>query len=235
MALLTANKLCSFAKNIKSSDATRFILRRISSPRTGIGNTFNSRAFIRDFANKSTNKNVANKSEKISILQWIIVGSGIVVAAKYSLYVRTAKCESVKVEIITPPQNEEIAKENVAVVFPWIQFFHLVMPYIIYLTVAIVTAMGVAMFNTKIGIEIGSLVNVLSSNLPGNRGDASGTSYLAQIKEPAMNILKYYVSHACLTFSYIYSLAIVGRILLITFSFSHLLDKYHSIFFFLLR
>ena len=210
MALLAANKLCSFAKKFKSSDATRFILRKIYSPRTGTGKSFSSR--VRDFANQSTNRNMSNKSEKISIIQWIVVGSGIVVAAKYSLYVRTAKCESVKVvEIVTPTQKAENSKENVAVVFPWIQFFHLVMPYIIYLTVAIVTAMGVAMFNTKIGIEIGSLVNVLSSNLPGNRGDASGTSYLTQIKEPALNILKYYVSHACLTFSYIYSLAIVGR------------------------
>ena len=67
--------------------------------------------------------------------------------------------------------------------------------------------------NTKIGTGIGCLVNILSANLPTSSGggnEAAG-NFMTQIKEPVCNIVKYYVSHAVLTFTYIYTLAKVGE------------------------
>ena len=57
------------------------------------------------------------------------------------------------------------------------------------------------------------MVNILSANLPTSTGgdnEAVGT-FMTQIKEPVCNIVKYYVSHAVLTFTYIYTLAKVGE------------------------
>merc|ERR1711962_1219973 len=65
---------------------------------------------------------------------------------------------------------------------------------------------------TKIGIAIGSIVNVVSSNLPQNEEIASGaSSFMQQIKGPAVHLIKLYLLHCTCTFSYIYSLAIVGE------------------------
>ena len=106
----------------------------------------------------------------------------------------------------------EVTQSNTS--FPWSQFLSSLWPHIITLTIAIVTAMGVAILNTKIGVSIGSIVNVLSANLPnavGSDGSSPGNSFINQIKEPAVKIMKYYLSHAALTFAYIYSLSIVGK------------------------
>ena len=67
----------------------------------------------------------------------------------------------------------------------------------------------------KIGIAIGSLVNVVSSNISQNDEALTGAStYMQQIKGPAMNLIKLYLLHCTCTFSYIYSLAIVGNVCL---------------------
>ena len=144
--------------------------------------------------------------------QWLIAGS-LVVSGKVLFDWRTVKCEA----RISPPIpitiSEKTLKEEAT--FPWWQFFsEYLWPHIIALSMAVVTAFAVAILNTKIGVGIGSIVNVVSANLGGDR--ASGgvpidtNSFIQQIKEPALNVIKLYVSHAAMTFSYIYSLALVG-------------------------
>ena len=57
-------------------------------------------------------------------------------------------------------------------------------------------------------------MNVVSSNIPQNDEALIGAStYMQQIKGPAMNLIKLYLLHCTCTFSYIYSLAIVGNVL----------------------
>ena len=59
-------------------------------------------------------------------------------------------------------------------------------------------------------VSIGSLVNVVSANLPESPSLSSET-FIQQIKQPTLDILKLYFGHAAMTFSTIFSLSIVGE------------------------
>ena len=134
--------------------------------------------------------------------QWIVSG-GIVITGKFCLDLKTAKCETKTVQIETTTEDRKTA-------FPWWQFItEYLWPHIVALTIAIISAFAVAILNTKIGHGIGALVNVVSANL--GQGSSSSETFIQQIKEPAWNIIKLYSSHALMTFSYIYSLAVVGN------------------------
>lgn len=147
------------------------------------------------------------KKEKSLILEWTLAG-GAVITTKFIFDFRIAACDS---QIPSKPvlivENELLAKESP---FPWLQFLTYLWPHIIALTVAICSAFAVAILNTKIGVGIGSIVNVVSANLPQTSSSGDG-SFIQQIKEPAIKVVKLYLSHAVMTFSYIYSLALVGR------------------------
>ena len=148
-------------------------------------------------------------------LQWILAG-GVVVSAKIALDSKIAKCEA-RVEsplpVLEKIQDTQSNTELKEVSIPWHQLLNYILPHIVSLAVAVAAALTAAVVNTKIGIAIGSIVNVVSSNLPQNEGVASGaSSFMQQIKGPAVHLIKLYLLHCTCTFSYIYSLAIVGNI-----------------------
>lgn len=157
---------------------------------------------------KTTIKTNAGQKAFSTSLQWILAG-GTVLTAKVFLGFDKAFCESrVNTAVILEKKSQKSPAESQ---FPWLQFLKYLWPYILSLTIAIASALAVAVLNTKIGVGIGSLINVVSANLPQGNSPSDSSSFIQQIKEPAMRIIKLYVSHAIMTFSYIYSLSIVGK------------------------
>lgn len=153
-------------------------------------------------------KNSGSRQTSTTV-QWIIAGGGIV-TAKLLFDLKIAKCEARVEEPLTlqkTPENLETVAVDSS--FPWTQFLMHLLPHAVALSIALVTAVAVAIMNTQIGLSIGSLVNVLSNNLPSTGG--SGQSFFQQVKEPAVKLAKLYASHALMTFAYIYSLAVVGE------------------------
>ena len=148
-------------------------------------------------------------------LQWILAG-GVVVSARIAIdSTNVAKCEA---RIQSPPlQSTTVSvqevKDGTTTSLPWNQLLNYILPHILSLAVAVAAALMVAVVNTKIGIAIGSLVNVVSSNIHQSREVMAETtsSFMEQIRSPAINLIKLYLLHATCTFSYIYSLAIVGE------------------------
>ena len=145
-------------------------------------------------------------------LQWVLAG-GVVVSAKIAFDSNIAKCEAK----IQPPlllsTNTSVQEVKDGTALPWSQLCQYILPHILSLVVAVSAALMVAIVNTKIGIAIGSLVNVVSSNIHQSREIIEDTtsSFMQQIRSPAINLIKLYLLHATCTFSYIYSLAIVGE------------------------
>ena len=156
------------------------------------------------------------RKPKESKIQWALAASGVTFT-KLVFDCKIAKCQVInsKAKDDGMPINNSVPEEQKEKDFPWIQFLTYIWPHIFALTVAIVSALAVAILNTKIGISIGSLVNVVSSNLPAQSSLPNisnlSESFLQQIKKPSLDILKLYISHAAMTFSYIYSLSIVGE------------------------
>jgi ATP-binding cassette subfamily B (MDR/TAP) protein 8 len=62
---------------------------------------------------------------------------------------------------------------------------------------------------------LGDIVNVVAefarSDPAGGSSDAAVQSFLAQIRDPALHMVKLYVAQSALTFAYIYSLSCVGE------------------------
>lgn len=136
-------------------------------------------------------------------LQWVVTGCGVL-SCKVLFNLNSARCEA-RVE----PAQIIATTDQDSAPFPWVQFLKSLLPHIIALSIALATAVIVAVMNTKIGVSIGSLVNVLSANLPSG-GTSSGQTFYQQVKDPAVRIVKLYATHAAMTFAYIYSLAVVG-------------------------
>ena len=151
----------------------------------------------------------SNISSKI---QWFLAASGVTFT-KLVFDCNTAKCQVVhsSKEANVNLQSSISIQNEKDVSFPWMQFFTYLWPHIFALSVAVISAFAVAVLNTKIGISIGSLVNVVSANLPQASNLPSSESFLQQIRKPSLDVLKLYISHAAMTFSYIYSLSIVGK------------------------
>lgn len=89
---------------------------------------------------------------------------------------------------------------------PWLEFFKLLLPEILFLLGAIVSAIAVAIVNIKIPLILGDLVNVVSKHATENVH-----KYLAEIAKPATSLLSMYGIQALLTTFYITMLSIVGE------------------------
>ena len=57
---------------------------------------------------------------------------------------------------------------------------------------------------------LGDIVNVVARSGDAPAGDGTVDRFLSQIKEPALQMVKFYVAQSVLTFAYIYSLSCVG-------------------------
>jgi hypothetical protein len=159
---------------------------------------------IKRYASRNVALTRPTKSLSTTI-QWTIAGCGVL-TVRCLFDHKTAKCE---VHVQAPASVKD---ETTSAAFPWLQFFGTLWPHVMALTIAIVTALAVAILNTNIGVTIGKLVNVLSAHLPAvGAQESSGQSFMEQVRGPAYQIVKLYASHAAMTFAYIYSLSIVGK------------------------
>ena len=71
-----------------------------------------------------------------------------------------------------------------------------------------------AILNIQIPQNLGAIVNVVSEFISSNREEARRTvdDFIAAIREPGIKMLKLYAAQAVMTFTYIYSLACVGKV-----------------------
>ena len=58
---------------------------------------------------------------------------------------------------------------------------------------------------------LGDIVNVVSRSGEATAGTEAVERFLAQIKEPVLQMVKLYVAQSAMTFAYIYSLSCVGE------------------------
>ncbi len=147
----------------------------------------------------------------VKIFQWTLAG-GAALTIRQLCFQKVTRCE---VNVVQPPTTVSTTPSPAATSpFPWSQFLRALLPHILSLIVAVVSATAVAILNTKIGLSIGSIVNVLSTHLPGSGSqdsNAAAVDFIEQIKKPAWDVVKVYAAHAAMTFTYIYSLAILGK------------------------
>ena len=96
---------------------------------------------------KRLQHNVISKCQKTSgkhTIQWIIASGGILTTKL--LFLPIAKCES-EAKIVHAADLgtlDNLDVETTKTTFPWIQFLSLLWPHIVSLSIAIVSAMGVA-------------------------------------------------------------------------------------------
>lgn len=68
-----------------------------------------------------------------------------------------------------------------------------------------------AIFFLQIPQLLGDIVNVVARSGQATAGREAVERFLAQIKEPALLMVKMYVAQSAMTFAYIYSLSCVGE------------------------
>ncbi|ELU02451.1 hypothetical protein CAPTEDRAFT_155008 [Capitella teleta] len=100
--------------------------------------------------------------------------------------------------------DEESSGEEVQ--FPWKEFFALVWPDIWCLVGAIISALAVAFINIQIPLQLGQVVNVLSSYTSETVGN-----FLEDIKKPATRLITLYGIQGVLSFAYISLLGAIGE------------------------
>ncbi|NXD98415.1 ABCB8 protein, partial [Chaetorhynchus papuensis] len=90
--------------------------------------------------------------------------------------------------------------------FDWPLFWTFLRPQLLALTAAVVLALGAALLNVRIPVLLGQLVNVVARCA---RGHVS--TYLREVRRPALRLLTVYCLQGLLTFGYIALLARVGE------------------------
>ena len=68
-----------------------------------------------------------------------------------------------------------------------------------------------AYFSLQIPQLLGDIVNVVARGGEATAGAEAVERFLAQIKEPALQMVKLYLAQSAMTFAYIYSLSCVGE------------------------
>nr|APD26531.1 ATP-binding cassette transporter subfamily B member 8 protein [Brachionus koreanus] len=89
--------------------------------------------------------------------------------------------------------------------FDWIEFLKLVWNEKFYFFAATISAFLVAVLNIQIPQDLGNLINSVYDMLKSNE-----TNYESLYK-PAFNLIKLYIAQSVFTFSYIYTLGIMGE------------------------
>ncbi|XP_064600276.1 mitochondrial potassium channel ATP-binding subunit-like isoform X2 [Liolophura sinensis] len=106
----------------------------------------------------------------------------------------------------TPSRLLDDLEEKEEPPFCWREFFKLLLPDIWYLIAAIISALGVALVNVRIPLLLGDVVNVVSKFTV-----ETATSFMDDIKIPALHLIAYYGIQGALTFSYISFLSVLGE------------------------
>jgi len=131
---------------------------------------------------------------------------GLAPVAVQSQHVKEGRTLNAPIRV-APPEDEKSPEAK----FDWLQFFRLLLPHFAHLLAAVATALAVAMLNIKIPQLLGDIVNVVARSGEATTGTEAVELFLAQIKEPALQMVKLYVAQSAMTFAYIYSLSCVGE------------------------
>ncbi|KAM4686644.1 mitochondrial potassium channel ATP-binding subunit isoform 2-T2 [Amazona ochrocephala] len=118
-----------------------------------------------------------------------------------------AHCQEATVPAVpTIPAVREPAQPRPEPTFDWPVFWTFLRPQLLALSAAVVLALGAALLNVRIPVLLGQLVNVVAHCA---RGHIS--SYLHEVRRPALRLLTVYCLQGLLTFGYIALLARVGE------------------------
>ncbi|XP_033924353.1 mitochondrial potassium channel ATP-binding subunit [Melopsittacus undulatus] len=118
-----------------------------------------------------------------------------------------ARCQEATVPVgPTVPAVPEPVQPRPEPTFNWPVFWTFLRPQLLVLSAAVVLALGAALLNVRIPVLLGQLVNVVAHCA---RGHIS--SYLQEVRRPALRLLAVYCLQGLLTFGYIALLARVGE------------------------
>ncbi|KAF8796027.1 Mitochondrial potassium channel ATP-binding like protein [Argiope bruennichi] len=95
--------------------------------------------------------------------------------------------------------------------FDWKRFYKIVKAEIVYILLAVVSALIVALLNIKIPILLGDMVNVVSSFLSDNGYEKDAATFFSELREPAIQLVYMYLAQSLFTFAYISILSVSGE------------------------
>uniref|UniRef100_A0A8C3NTU7 Mitochondrial potassium channel ATP-binding subunit n=1 Tax=Cyanoderma ruficeps TaxID=181631 RepID=A0A8C3NTU7_9PASS len=116
-----------------------------------------------------------------------------------------AHCQEATVPAV-PPAAPEPPESPPEPPFDWPLFWTFLRPQLLALSAAVVLALGAALLNVRIPVLLGQLVNVVARCA---RGHVS--TYLREVRRPALRLLAVYCLQGLMTFGYIALLARVGE------------------------
>ncbi|CAL1270222.1 unnamed protein product [Larinioides sclopetarius] len=95
--------------------------------------------------------------------------------------------------------------------FDWKKFYSIVKNEIVYILLAVLSALVVALLNIKIPIALGDMVNVVSSFLNDNGYEKDAVTFFSELREPAIQLVYMYLAQSLFTFAYISILSVSGE------------------------
>ncbi|XP_047474458.1 mitochondrial potassium channel ATP-binding subunit-like isoform X2 [Penaeus chinensis] len=151
----------------------------------------------------------------LTVLLRLGLGGGTLIGIKGLLTPVTADCKAspptpaVVAEIHDRLHGAGQAEEDKDPPFDWLYFWHLLKPQLHYFLAAMGSALIVSLANIQIPLLLGEIVNVVA-RFTGEHTE-EGNSYIKEITDPTLKIIKFYVAQAIFTFSYIAFLTRMGE------------------------
>lgn len=156
-----------------------------------------------------------DRGNKTSVILKLVLGGGTLYGVKTLNLSHIAHCEAV----VSPPLEQvpshsrtDGAQENVDEEdppFDWAFFWDLLWPQLHYFIAAMGSALVVALCNIQIPVSLGSIVNVVAQLT--QQAVDQRESFMKEIADPALKLLKLYAVQAVFTFSYITFLTRMGE------------------------
>ncbi|CAL4122991.1 unnamed protein product [Meganyctiphanes norvegica] len=151
---------------------------------------------------------------RTSVILKLLLGGGTIYGLKTLSLSTVAYCEAVKTATLEPPSHSRTdgTQENVDEEdppFDWLFFWKLLQPQLHFFIAAMGSALVVALCNIQIPISLGSIVNVVAQLA--QETSNQGESFMKEVANPALKLLKLYLVQAIFTFSYITFLTRMGE------------------------
>ncbi|XP_064105402.1 mitochondrial potassium channel ATP-binding subunit-like [Macrobrachium nipponense] len=207
------------AKVSRTHTSLRQRLRHISCqwshPILGELKLFNLKPVLQKYGIQSLKrKGTSKEGSSLSFLLRLSIGGGSLIGVKglssqFIVECKATSPSSVSVEIHDRVQGAESISESKDPPFDWLFFWKLLKPQFHYFLAAMMSALIVALANIQVPMLLGEIVNVLASYT--QEGAREGKNYLEEVYTPSVKLVKYYITQAFFTFSYITFLTRMGE------------------------
>lgn len=159
-------------------------------------------------------KGTSKEGSSLSFLLRLSIGGGSLIGVKglssqFIVECKATSPSSVSVEIHDRVQGAESISDSKDPPFDWLFFWKLLKPQFHYFLAAMMSALIVALANIQVPMLLGEVVNVLARY--SQEGAREGKNYLEEVYTPSMKLVKYYITQAFFTFSYITFLTRMGE------------------------